>query len=192
MVQVTKVNLSERTRARFEAESNQQRVTKPHDIRGAIPLVDYTNPAKFPPYLFREYPKMPLLTGNQPIVIDESGGVLVFYDAADETEFKGLNPELADEIEANAPTKALADLVASKDAEIEDMRARLRKAGLDDGAMKKPANALAAAVRPGTAKPRPAHVTAPELAPEGGMAAQIKQVNAGGDKTGGNPLKKRH
>lgn len=190
MVQVTKVNLPDRTRARFEAENNQQRVTKPHDIRGAIPLVDYTNPAKFPPYLFREYPKMPLLTGNQPIVIDESGGVLVFYDAADETEFKSLNPELAEEIENNAPTKTLADAIASKDAEIEDMRARLRKAGLDDGA-KKPANALVAVTRPNTVKPRPAHVKPSEPASEG-MAAQIKQAEA--DQAGGklNPLKKKH
>lgn len=190
-MQVTKVNLPERTRARFETEANQQRVLKPHDIRGAIPLVDYTNPAKFPPYLFREYPKMPLLAGNRPIIIDESGGVLVFYDAADEVEFKSLNPELADEIENNAPTKALADLVASKDAEIEDMRARLRKAGLDDGA-RKPASALAGAVRPNAAKPRPAQAKAPESAPEGGMAEQIKQAEA--NQAGGkaNPLKKRH
>lgn len=194
MVQITKVNLPERTRARFETESNQQRVLKPHDIRGAIPLVDYTNPAKFPPHAFREYPKMPLLAGNQPIIIDESGGVLVFYDAADETEFKGLNPELADEIEANAPTKALADLVASKDAELETLRARLRAAGLED--KKKPTNALAAAVRPPANKPRPAHGKASEPAPDG-MAARVKQAEAdqaGADQEGGkaNPLKKRH
>lgn len=186
---VTKVNLPERTRARFEAESNQQRVLKPHDIRGAIPLVDYTNPTKFPPYLFREYPKMPLLTGNQPIVIDESGGVLVFYDAADETEFKSLNPELADEIENNAPTKALADLVASKDAEIEDMRARLRAAGLED--RKKPVSALADVVRPNAARPRPVHAKAPEPALEG-VAAQIKQAEADQASGGRNPLKKKH
>lgn len=193
-IQVTKVNLPERTRARFESESNQQRVLKPHDLRTAIPLVDYTNPAKFPPYLFREYPKMPLLAGNRPIVIDESGGVLVFYDASDETEFKGLNPELAEEIENNAPTKALADLVASKDAEIEDMRARLRKAGLDDG--KKPANALAAAVRPSNVAkpPKPAHAKPSKPAP-GGMVEQIKQAEANSASvagTTGNPLKKRH
>lgn len=145
--QITKVNLPDRTRARFEAENNQQRVTKPHDIRGAIPLVDYTNPAKFPPYLFREYPKMPLLDGNKPIVIDESGGVLVFYDAADEVDFKAMNEELAEEIERNAPSRALADTIAAKDAEIESMRAQLRAAGIED-APKKPKNALASAVRP--------------------------------------------
>lgn len=141
-----KVNLPERTRARFETETNQQRVQKPHDIRNSIPLVDYTNPAKFPPYIFREYPKMPLLDGNRPITIDESGGVLVFYDAADEVDFKDMNPELAEEIERNAPAKALADAIAAKDHEIEDLRARLRAAGIAEPE-KKPKNALAGALK---------------------------------------------
>lgn len=145
-MQVTKVNLPDRTRARFEAENNQQRITKPHDIRGAIPLVDYTNPAKFPPYLFREYPKMPLLDGNKPIVIDESGGVLVFYDAVDEVDFKAMNEELAEEIERNAPSRAIADTIAVQAAEIESMRARLRAAGIED-APKRPKNVVAGAVR---------------------------------------------
>lgn len=186
-VQVTKVNLPERTRARFESEANQQRVTKPHDLRGAIPLVDYTNPAKFPPYVFREYPKMPLVNGNKPIVVDESGGVLVFYDAADEVEFKDLNPELAEEIGNNTPAKALADLVASKDAEIADMRARLRAAGLEDKTAKRPVrNAVTNALRP-TAGPLQARAAEPS-----GMAEQIKQAEAqAGDKPN-NPLKKKH
>lgn len=146
-VQVTKVNLPDRTRNRLEAESNLQRVQKPHDIRSAIPLVDYTNPAKFPPYVFREFPKMPLLDLNKPIVIDESGGVLVFYDAEDETEFMDMNPEIAEEIERNTPARALSDAIATQAATIEDMRARLRAAGLDDGE-KKPRNALARSTRP--------------------------------------------
>ena len=145
--QIIKVKLPERTVNRLEAEARQQRAMKPHDIRGSIPFVDYTNPAKFPPYEYREYPKMPLLDGNKPITIDESGGVLVFYDAADETDFKQLNPEFAEEIERNAPAKSLADTLATQAEEIEDLRARLRAAGLADGE-KKAKNALSGAVRP--------------------------------------------
>lgn len=130
-VQVMEVNLPERTRVRAQAESNIQRSQKPHDLRPAIPLWDPTNPAKFPPYEYREYPKMPLLEGNRPIVIDESGGVLVFYEAADEVEFKELNPDLADEIERNSPTRAFTDQLQAKDDELSELRARLKAAGLD-------------------------------------------------------------
>lgn len=179
MVQVMDVKLPERTRARLEAEGNQQRVQKPHDIRGAIPLVDYTNPAKFPPYVFREYPKMPLLDNNRPIVIDESGGVLVFYDAADEVDFKSLNPDVADEIERNAPAKALADTLAAQADEIEVLRAKLRAAGIETGE-NKARNPLA-----GVARPEPAvEPNAPGGAPkaEEGLAARLPRRN--------NPLKK--
>lgn len=190
-VQITKVNLPERTRARFETESNQQRVQKPHDIRSAIPLVDYTNPAKFPPYVFREYPKMPLLDGNAPIIIDESGGVLVFYDAADEVEFKDMNPEIAEEIERNAPAKAYADRIASQESEIEDLRARLRAAGLAD---EKPVSALAAAVRPAGAG---AKTNRPKAAVKKADADATMDVAEPGlrdtlPKAAVNPLKKKH
>lgn len=148
--QVIKVKLPERTANRLEAEARQQRVMKPHDIRGSIPFVDYTNPAKFPPYEFREYPKMPVLDGGKPVTIDEVGSILLFYDAADEVDFKELNPELAEEIERNAPAKSLADTLASQYEEIEDLRARLRAAGVSDGE-KKAKNPLSDAVRPNVA-----------------------------------------
>ncbi len=181
---VTKVNLPDRTKARFEAEANQQRVQKPHDIRSSIPLVDYTNPAKFPPYVYREYPKMPLLDGNRPIVIDESGGVLIFYDATDEVDFKDMNPEIAEEIERNTPARALADAMAAKDAQIEDMRARLRAAGLTDED-EKPVNALRGVARgklPESGKPvSEASDSADDPKPEGLRSTLPPN---------GNPLKK--
>lgn len=147
MATVTKVVLSDRSRARYEAEADQQRAQKPHDIRSAIPMVDYTNPAKFPPYKFREYPKMPLLDNNLPIVIDEAGGVLVFYDAADEVEFKDNNPEIADEIERNAPAKALADRLSDQEAELDNLRTMLKNAGIapPEKAKARSRNAVAAA-----------------------------------------------
>jgi len=181
-MQVTKVNLPERTRARLDAESNQQRILKPHDIRSSIPLVDYTNPAKFPPYVFREYPKMPLLDGNRPIVIDESGGVLVFYDAADEVDFKSMNEELAEEIERNTPARALADTIAAKDSEIEDLRARLRAAGLAEPE-KKPSRGLAGVVRASAPADEPATET-PSPAQGEGLRDTLPKSN--------NPLKKKH
>src|SRR5882672_8635824 len=165
MVAVANVKLPDRTRNRLEAESNQQRVQKPHDIRNAIPLVDYTNPAKFPPYVFREYPKMPLLDNNRPIVIDESGSVLVFYDAADEVEFKQMNPDIADEIERNAPAKSIRDRIAAQDDEIAELRAILARSGVktpDD----KPKNALAGTTRPKAGTTRPKAGTAQRAAPE--------------------------
>lgn len=180
MVQVHDVKLPDRTRARLEAEGNQQRVQKPHDIRGAIPLVDYTNPAKFPPYIFREYPKMPLLDNNRPIIIDESGGVLVFYDAADEVDFKSLNPDIADEIERNAPAKALADTLAAQADEIEVLRAKLRAAGIETGE-KKAKNPLAGLARPAVAPNADATDEAPK--PGEGLAARLPRNKP-------NPLKK--
>lgn len=188
MVTLTKVNLSERTRIRLNAESNQQRAAKPHDIRGAVPLVDYTNPAKFPPYVYREYPKMPLLDGNKPIVIDESGGVLVFYDAADEVDFRDMNPELAEEIERNTPAKTLSDAIAAKDAEIEGLRARLRSAGVEDMPAKPKKNVVANAVRPPHAGLRGALPRNRDVPSPQGAAA----VSAPGDvPITKNPLKKK-
>lgn len=183
-LQITNVKLSDRTRNRLEAESNQQRIQKPHDIRGAIPLVDYTNPAKFPPYVFREYPKMPLLDDNRPIVIDESGGVLVFYDAADEVEFKDMNPTIAEEIERNAPAKSIADRIAAQEDEITSLRAKLSAAGIaTDGPKKKPSNRLAAIAR------EPAALVA-ETAPEasGGLRGSLPS-NPVVAKPKVNPLK---
>lgn len=189
-VQVTKVNLPDRTRNRLEAESNLQRVQKPHDIRSAIPLVDYTNPAKFPPYVFREFPKMPLLDLNRPIVIDESGGVLVFYDAEDEAEFMDMNPEIAEEIERNTPARALSDAIASKDATIEDMRARLRAAGLDDGE-KRPKNALARSTRPSVPAAGEAHPEPPEAAASTKAPPPPKTEGVNLPPNNKNPLKSR-
>ena len=179
MAAVTKVNLNDRTRARMDVEAGKATIHKPHDIRSAIPMVDYTNPAKFPPYTFREYPKMPLLDNNRPIVINEAGTVLLFYDAADEVDFKADNPELAEEIERNTPARAIADVIAAQETEIEDMRARLRAAGLDTPARKKPVpNALANAVRN---EDRPETTDAPEKAE--GLRDTLP-------KSGSNPLKK--
>jgi hypothetical protein len=189
MVQMTRdIKLPDRTRQRLEAESNQQRVQKPHDIRGSIPLVDYTNPAKFPPYVYREYPKMPLLDNNQPIIIDESGGVLVFYDAADEVDFKSMNPDVAEEIERNAPAKAIADTIAAQADEIEQLRAKLLAAGIDAPASVRPKkdakNPLADVMRPSI----PAVPEAVGKAPEG-LAAVLPRN--GDNKKPGNPLKNK-
>lgn len=181
MVTVTKVVLSDRSRARYEAEADQQRAQKPHDIRSAIPLVDYTNPAKFPPYKFREYPKMPLLDNNLPIIIDESGGVLVFYDAADEVEFKDNNPEIADEIERNAPAKALSDRLADQEEELNNLRAMLQRAGIEAPEKAKPRsrNAVAAA-------------TNDELGDDAGGGPDNLRDALKKAESGGNPLKKKN
>lgn len=197
MVQVADVKLPTRTQNRLAAEGELQRAHKPHDIRSSIPLVDYTNPAKFPPYVFREYPKMPLLDRNKPIVIDESGSVLIFYDAADEVEFKDMNPEIADEIDRNTPAKAIADKIAAQDQELEDLRARLRAAGLDDGtAKKKPANALAGVTGAKVAPNAPERTETAPAATGGGLAAQIKaaeqeQAPAAAPVKSANPLRNK-
>lgn len=195
MVAVTQVKLPTRTQNRLEAEHNIQRVHKPHDIRGSIPLVDYTNPAKFPPYVFREYPKMPLLDGNRPIILDTSGNVLIFYDAADEVEFKDMNPEIAEEIDRNTPAKAIADTIAAQSQEIEDLRARLRAAGIEAPEVKKkPANALAGLTGAKVAPDAPEPTETGKEAPGEGLAAQIKAAEEAQPKTGPkvNPLKKKN
>jgi len=125
------MKLSERSRARHIEQNNQQQTFKPHDIRSSIPLVDYTNAAKFPPYQFREYPKMPLLDGNQPIRIDDTGTILTFYDKEDEEEFRSMNPEIAEIIDRNTPTKTMAEALAAKDEELSELRSKLLAAGLE-------------------------------------------------------------
>lgn len=133
------VVLPERSRVRLEEDSKTQRAQKPHDIRNSIPRVDYTDPAKFPVYTFREYPKMPLLNGNRPITVDDSGGVLIFYSKEDEDEFYELNPGMADEIRANSPEIQAASAIQAKDAEISELRAKLAAAGIEpDADRKKP------------------------------------------------------
>lgn len=145
---VRAVHLTERARARFEEASNIQRSTKPHDIRGAIPQVDYTSPAKFPPYVFREYPKMPLSDGGKPIVIHDDGTVLVFFDAADEVDFRENNPELAEEIDRNAPGLTISAQLQKSDETISELRRMLQNAGIDPDVNKsKPHNSVSGAVR---------------------------------------------
>lgn len=167
------VKLPDRTRARHEEAAQLGRAAKPHDIRMSIPFVDYTNPAKFPPYVFREYPKMPLLDNNRPIVIDDSGGVLVFYDAADEVEFKDMNPDLAEEIERNAPAKQIHERFADMEEEIEKLRRKLAEAGIEPEA--RPARGgLAGVVR----------------ASEDGESLKAKVQEAADRAAKPNPLKK--
>lgn len=133
-LQVTKhldLNLPKGTKSRMEADNHALQSHKPHDIRSMIPMVDYTNPAKFPPYAYREFPKMPLLDGNKPIVIDETGTVLVFHSEEEEIEFKGMNPELADELDRNAPAKQLSEKYAELSNEVSELKRRLREAGIE-------------------------------------------------------------
>jgi hypothetical protein len=177
------LKISDRARALVEQMRDIQKVQKPHDIRSNIPMVDWTNPAKFPPYVFREYPKMPLLDGNLPIKINETGDLLMFYSAEDEDEFMGDNPEIAEEIERNMPAKQYASALAAKDEELSELRERLRKAGLDDGTKKPAAKAgggLASAVR-----------KAPENGTDsdGGLREQVKAAETAAPA--GNPLKNK-
>lgn len=187
------VKLPTRTRDRIAEQGEINRVAKPHDIRGSIPLVDYTNPAKFPSYVFREYPKMPLLDGNKPIVVDEVGTVLVFFDAEDETEFMDMNPEIAEEIERNSPAKLASNKLAQAADEIEELRRKLMAAGIDPDAGKRrtsvPTTKVSGLAR-GEFKPP---VEEPE---EGGLREQIAEAKAAESeasaiKSGGNPLRKK-
>lgn len=182
------VKLSDRARSRVEQARDVQKIQKPHDIRNMIPKVAWTDPASFPPYVFREYPKMPLLDGNRPIKLNESGDLLMFYDIDDEREFKDNNPDLVNEIERNEPTKQAASAIAVLTDEVSELRERLRAAGLDPdaGKRKKPASGgLAAAVRD---EPETSAST------EGSeLRDQLKAAGGGGSAPaqGGNPLKNK-
>lgn len=174
--------IGSRTRARIDEESNVQRAYKPHDIRSAIPLYDPTNPAKFPPYVFREYPKMPLLDGNKPIFIDEQGTVLQFYNEEDEAEFMEANPEVAEEIERNAPAKVASERLAAAEDEIAELRRKLEEAGIDPGNPRRKVSGvgIASAVR-----------AAPAEDEDGSLAKQVQDGEAQAGKVNGNPLKKK-
>jgi hypothetical protein len=74
---------------------------------------------------------MPLLDGNRPIRIDETGTLLTFYDKEDEEEFRELNPDIADEIDRNTPSKTMAEALAAKDEELSELREKLRAAGIE-------------------------------------------------------------
>lgn len=91
---------------------------------------------------------MPLLDGNKPIVIHEDGTLLIFFDAADEVDFRENNPELAEEIERNAPGLTMSAQLQKNEEELSSLRKMLRDAGIDPDAGKpKPRNPLSAAVR---------------------------------------------
>lgn len=183
-VSVPDLKLPERTRTLIAEDASQMRVTKPHDIRMAIPSgVDWNNPAKFPPYVYREYPKMPLLDGNKPIVIDESGTVLIFHDAASEREFLDMNPDIADEIERNAPERKAANMLEAAQDEISQLRAKLAEHGIK---MDAPQNGIAGVVR--KTKPQPEPEDEP-LADKGGLAEQVAAGEAKAAAAAPNPLK---
>lgn len=197
MVQVTQVKLGDRARTRLNQEVEAHRAQKPHDIRMAIPQgVDWTNPAKFPPYMFREYPKMPLLDGNRPIVIDEVGTILVFFDASDEADFKHDNPEIAEEIDRNAPAKTMAETLAMQQAQIDELKKRLQAAGLDVSEPKKGGNKLSNAIR-GEGKPTEAVEAAQTTSGAGGLRETLpsnqkaKEAASTAQEEGGNPLRRQ-
>lgn len=116
--------LPERTKRRFNAGMSPSQTNKIHDVRSAIPLVKYTNPADFPPYEYRPYPKMPLRDGGRPIY-DDLGHPLVFQDADEELEFMKLNPELAEELRRNEPQRSAVDALQAAHEENQRLRARM-------------------------------------------------------------------
>lgn len=62
------------------------------DVRSHIAFWDQTNPAKFPPYEFNEYPKMMLDPNGIPYADEASGEAIVVYDEDEEREFAAEHP----------------------------------------------------------------------------------------------------
>jgi hypothetical protein len=110
-----------------------------HDIKSAIPLTDQTNPSKFPPYEHQEFPKM-LVGKDGKNILGSDGEPRMFTDEDEVEEFLEANPELAEEIRANAPDAA--SRLAQENKVLKDLLAeneRLRTANAKLSGTKAPA-----------------------------------------------------
>lgn len=100
-----------------------------HNIISAIPRTDQTDPAKFPPYEYQEYPKM-LLGKDGKNICDSLNQPMIFQDEQSLEEFLEANPTIAEEIRDRevSSTKKLAmenDVLKKLLAENERLRAKL-------------------------------------------------------------------
>jgi hypothetical protein len=86
-----------------------------HDIRDQIPRTDQTNPAKFPQYEFRPYPKMMNDENGKPYVKADKSCVVV-NDAAEEAMFH------ADPKRFGAIIKTVAPAVSALIGETEEVK----------------------------------------------------------------------
>lgn len=98
-----------------------------HDIRSQIPLTDQTNPAKFPQYDFKKYPKMMLDEKGKPYLNAAKQPVIV-QDEKEEIQFKGDHhkPDTAaiDVPASGATSSAIAGLANESD-EVLKLRAEI-------------------------------------------------------------------
>lgn len=102
------------------------------DVRGHIAFWDQTNPAKFPPYEFVEFPKMMLTPDGAPYVDEGTGEPIVVYGEDEEAEFKAqhetmtvvnnlrLNREEREELERLRAANPGALIAATEDVEAVD------------------------------------------------------------------------
>lgn len=97
-----------------------------HDIRAALPFTDQTNPAKFPQYEFRAFPKMLLDDGGKPILGPDKAAIV----ARDESEYNALRakhykaPVSVDVASTGVTNGAIAKLT-NESEEIAKLRAEL-------------------------------------------------------------------
>lgn len=99
-----------------------------HDIRSAIPFCDQTNPAKFPQYAFRPYPKMPHDESGKPYMKADKSFVVV-NDAQEEALFladpKRFGAVIKASVPASGATPATIATLANESEEVTKLRAEL-------------------------------------------------------------------
>lgn len=80
-----------------------------HNITSAIPRTDQTDPAKFPPYEYQEFPKMLLGKDGKNIVNQQTLEPFVFQNEEELEEFLDANPVIAEEVRETSisPTQRL-------------------------------------------------------------------------------------
>lgn len=115
-----------------------------HDIRGSIPLTDQTNPAKFPQYEFREYPKMMLNEHGSPH-LDKAGHPVVVGSRDEEDEFRQKNPKAASTVSIAVPAAGNSE-VARLEAENEKLKKLLAEKKALEAELAAPAATVAGLV----------------------------------------------
>ena len=77
-----------------------------HNINSAIPRTDQTDPAKFPPYEYQEFPKMLVGKDGKNVVNPQTLEPILFHNEQELEEYFDANPVIADEVRQASLTQA--------------------------------------------------------------------------------------
>lgn len=77
-----------------------------HNITSAIPRTDQTDPSKFPPYEYQEFPKMIVGKDGKNVVNPQTLEPILFHNEQELEEYFDANPAIADEVREASLTES--------------------------------------------------------------------------------------